>query len=186
MKKGVAEGTCANAYLYHNRYADAIERFMQAIHLFEALDGEQQEEGLQHRLTAINGMAIALGYLGKDTEALELFRRELGRENLPHKSRCSLTINLCNRLIMVHKDSLEKGDAVFTEVQGMLDTLSALGRWNHEEMGGIYCVYGALYMVTEDNKMSKQYYQKAKNEFLIINSPHIETVEQVLKLLEDD
>lgn len=186
MKKGVAEGTCANAYLYHNRYADAIERFKQAIHLFEALDGEQQEEGLQHRLTAINGMAIALGYLGKDTEALELFRRELGRENLPHKSRCSLTINLCNRLIMVHKDSLEKGDAVFTEVQDMLDTLSALGRWNHEEMGGIYCVYGALYMVTEDNKMSKQYYQKAKNEFLIINSPHIETVEQVLKLLEDD
>ena len=186
LKKSEIEGTRANAYLHNKKYSDAINHFEQTICILEEVDGARRELAQDHLVTAINGMAVALGYLGKNEEALDLFRRELKQKNLSRNSEIALTINLCNRLVLYYQDSLEKGDEIFKEVQCMLDSLSGRHHLNHEEQGTIYCSYGMLHMAADDIGTAKSYYQQAKNEFLITNSQRVEQVEQALKMLEDE
>lgn len=181
IKNGILEGTYANALLWAGKYVQAIEFYRLALKNFETVvDGDRRIVASQ-RLTAINGITIALGYLGREGEAIELLRKELKQAEMQFSNRCSLTVSLCNRLITLHKDTLKRDDGIFTEVCELLDSLAVSGELTHEEHGILYCVYGMLYMVIGDNAEAKRYYQQAKNEFLIVNSRHLIVVEQIMK-----
>lgn len=185
IKNGILEGTCGNAYLNARRYTEAIDCYQSAIKDFEAAAEDEKEAAEAHRLTAINGISIALGRLGREEDAIALSRQELKRAEMSPINRCTLTISLCNRLITLHQDTLQKGDRVFTEICGMLESLAALGSLGHEAQGHVSCAYGMLYMALGDKATAKHSFQQAKKEFLIVNSQHLEEVEQALAILED-
>lgn len=91
---------------------------------------------MEHRMTARNGIAISLGHLGKEEEAIALFCQELKQTDLSQTGRYSLTVNLCNRFIMFHRDTLQKQDEVFTKILDMLEQLVNGYQLGHEEKGG--------------------------------------------------
>lgn len=186
MKKGEIEGTCANAYLHNKRYHDAIDSFENANRIFETVGEEQWDLVQDKQATVVNGMALALWNLGKNEESLDLFRKELKQKNFSGDSQIMLTINFCNRVVLYNQDSIIKENAVFNEVQDMLDSINHQHYLDHEVQGKIYCSYGMLYMAADDKNTAKVYYKQAKDEFLITNSQHIEEVERVLKILEDE
>ena len=159
--------------------------FQQTICISETVDEEQHDSAQELRLNAINGIAIALRHLEKYKEALDLLHRELKQKKLSRKNEIQLTINYCNTLVIYHRDFIKESDAVYNEVQSKLNSLSSRYRFNHEEQGILYCSYGALYTATSKPQIARTYYQKAKKEFIIINSPHIEQAEQALKILEN-
>lgn len=182
MRNGILNGIRANAYLCNKKYDEAIGGYSMAMKAFEAVIGDEKETAMEHRVTAVNGMAVALGHLGKDEEAIALFCQELKRAGLSQKSRCFLTVNLCNRLIIFNQNTLRKDDDVFTVILKSLNVLCGL---SHEEWGSVYCTYGMLYMAVGDDESAKHYYQQAKKEFLIVNSQHLTEVEQALAILEN-
>lgn len=184
MKNGILEGTCANAFLEAEKYDKAIALYQVAIERFETVTGDDRETAANHRLTAVNGISIALAHLGREEEAITLIRKELEQTKMSYSNRCLLTVNQCNRLIALHQNTMQRNDSVFTEVCDMLDSLTASGCPNHEEQGNILCVHGLLYMAIGDNILAKRYYQQAKKEFLIVNSRHIAEVDQVLTILD--
>lgn len=184
MKNGILEGTCANAFLEAGKYVEAIECYQLAMESFETVTGDGRETAANHRLTAVNGVSIALAHLGREEEAIALIRKEMEQTEISLSNRCLLTVNLCNRLISLHQDTLQRNDSVFTEVRDMLDSLAASGCLSHEEQGSVLCVHGLLYMAIDDNISAKRYYQQAKKEFLTVNSRHLAEVDQVLKILE--
>lgn len=185
MKNGILEGTRGNAYLNAGRYTEAIDCYQSAIKDFEVATGDEKETAETHRLTAVNGISIALGRLGREEDAIALSRQELKRAEMSPINRYTLTVSFCNRLITLHQDTLQKGDSVFTEICGMLESLAALDSLGHEAQGHVCCVYGALYMVLDDKVSAKRSYQQAKKEFLIVNSQHLAEVEQALAILEN-
>ena len=185
MKNGILEGTRGNAYLNAGRYTEAIDCYQSAIKDFEVATGDEKEAAETHRLTAVNGISIALGRLGREEDAIALSRQELKRAEMSPINRYTLTVSFCNRLITLHQDTLQKGDSVFTEICGMLESLAALDSLGHEAQGHVCCVYGALYMVLDDKVSAKRSYQQAKKEFLIVNSQHLAEVEQALAILEN-
>ena len=185
MKNGILEGTRGNAYLNAGRYAEAVDCYQSAIEDFESVSVDEKKAAAEHRLTAVNGISIALGRLGREDEAIMLSRQELKRTTMSPRSRYTLTVSLCNRLITLHQDTLQKDDSVFTEICGMLESLAALDSLGHEARGHVFCVYGALYTVLHDKESAKHSYQQAKKEFLIVNSQHLTEVEQALAILEN-
>lgn len=185
MKEGILEGTRGNAYLNAGRYTEAVGCYQSAIEDFESVTEDEKEAAAERRLTAVNGISIALGRLGREDEAIALSRQELERTEMSPASRCTLTVSLCNRLITLHQDTLQKDDSVFTEICGMLESLATLDSLGHEARGHVSCVYGALYTVLHDKKSAKYSYQQAKKEFLIVNSRHLAEVELALAILED-
>lgn len=185
MKNGILEGTRGNAYLNAGRSTEAMDCYQLAIEDFETVTEDDTETAMKHRLTAVNGLSIALGRLGRENEAIDLIRRELEQTELSPINRHALTLSLCNRLILLNQDTLHKGDSVFTEICNRLEPLTALESLGHEARGHIYCVYGMLYMVLDDKVSAKDSYQQAKKDFLIVNSRHLDEVEQALKILED-
>ncbi len=166
--------------LENGKYAQAIEVYRLAIKDFETVTGGDREIAANHRLTAVNGITVALGHLGKEDEAIALLRKELEQTEIPYFNKFSLTVSLCNRLITLHQERLKKNDKVFTEVCDLLDSLTVSGIPNHEEQGVLHCVHGALYMAIEDIAEAKRYYQQAKKEFVIVNSRHLIEVEQII------
>ena len=185
MKSGILEGTLANAYLFNENNEKAIDCFQSAICYFNAVtDSTKHIIANKHQLTAINGMAIAMSHLGKHSDAITLCREALDKIKTPCQEYFTLTITFCNRLIEFHQDTLKKDDAVFTEICNKLTSLLACDSLDHEIKGHVYSVYGVLYTVIKDEASAKQYYQQAKKEFLVINSPHLAKVEQALDLLE--
>lgn len=185
LEIGALEGTCANAYLHHGRYEDAVHHFEQTIRILTGVTGKQAKQAEEMRLTAINGMALAMWYLGQREAAVEMYRRELGREGLSFEAKCLLTVNLCNRLTMIHRDTIKKDDAVFTEIHSSLDVITVGHQLPHEMLGSVYCAYGMLYRAADDLETAKSYYLQARHEFQIVNSPNIEKVELALEKLED-
>ncbi|MDE5756869.1 MAG: hypothetical protein K2I23_07250, partial [Clostridia bacterium] len=180
LEKGILEGTCANAFLEVKEYDKAIKHFNLAMENFEKVTGDQREKAISNILTAVNGISIALGRLGREEEAIKLLRKELKRIEMPSTNKYLLTLSLCNRLITLHQDTLQKDDKVFTEICNKLNSLVCL---NHEEQGGLYSAYGALYNAIGDKNSARQYYQKAKKEFLPINSRYLAKVDKALEML---
>lgn len=183
MKNGILEGTCGNAYLNVGKFTEAMDCYRLAIKEFEAVTGDEREDAMERRLTAVNGISIALGRLGREEDAITLLRQEMERVEMSPTSRYMLTMSLCNRLILLHQDTLQKGDSVFKEICDMLEAVpDDLG---HEARGHTHCVYGTLYMAIDDKVSAKCSYQQAKKEFLIINSQHLAEVDQALAILEN-
>lgn len=185
MRLGILDGTLANAYLSNGHNKKAINCFQSAIcHFNEVTDGTKRIIANKLQLTAINGMAIAMSRLGNHSGAITLCRDALDEIKTPCQQYFTLTITFCNRLIEFHQNTLKKDDAIFTEVCNKLTSLLSYNSLDHETIGHVYCVYGVLYAVIKDEASAKQYYQQAKKEFLVINSPHLAKVEQALELLE--
>lgn len=182
LKMGILYGTCGNAFLEAGKYDEAIDHYQLAIDKFKIVTEDGAEN---HILTALNGICIALGYLGKESEAITQLRKVLEQTEMFYSNRCSLTLNLCNRMITLHKDTIECNDSIFTEICNLLNSLSAFSTLSHEEQGAIYSTYGALYMAIDDYTSAKRYYLQAKEEFLIVNSQHLLKVDQMLKILEE-
>ena len=186
MKNGILEGIRGNIYLNIVEYNKAIDCYQSAIEAFEAVAGDEREAAMERRLTAVNGISIALGRLGREKDAIALSRKELKRTEMSPPSRHTLTLSLCNRLIMLHQDTLQKGDSVYTEISDLLESLApVLDSLGHEARGYTHCVYGALHTVLLDKASAKRSYQQAKKEFLIVNSRHLIEVEQALAMLGD-
>lgn len=185
MKEGILEGTRGNAYLNAGRYKEAVGCYQSAIEDFESVTENEKEAAAERRLTAVNGISIALGRLGREDEAIALSRQELERTEMSTASKCTLTLSLCNRLITLHQDTLQKDDSIFKEICGMLESLATLDSLGHEARGHVSCVYGALYTALHDKESAKYSYQQAKKEFLIVNSQHLAEVELALAILED-
>lgn len=185
FKNGILNGICANAYLKNLKYTEAVDYYVMAIKAFNSVDENEKEAAMNHKLTAINGMALALRYLGKSEDAIALLSQELKRDDLSQNSKSLLTVSLCNSLILLHKDALKENDDIFIKVSGMLKSLIDQYQLNHEEQGCVYCSYGMLYMAIGNDKSAKYYYQQAKKEFLIVNSQHLTEVEMALAMLQD-
>lgn len=180
FRQGQIKGTLANACLHEKHYEDALTNFMAAKSLFDTLQEKGNNDIREHFYTVLNGATIALDGLGRVDESIELLRRELEINNQTKQGRFSLTISLCNRLLTARREEIKKGTQLFEEI---LERLNAqkIDELSHEKRGIVYCAFGNLYNVVSDKTIAKEYYQLAKEEFLISNSPHISAVEQMLK-----
>ncbi|HIV63085.1 MAG TPA: hypothetical protein H9746_09665 [Candidatus Butyricicoccus avistercoris] len=187
MKVGILEGIISNAYLFNGEYKKAIDGFKAAISSFDDIvDGVEKDVANKHKLTAINGMMIAMKRLGNNSDAVALCHEAFNNIETTCPQHFPIIITLCSILIELYQDSLKKDDTVFTEICNKLSILLSSESMDHETKGYVYCVYGSLYMAIEDNVSAKQYYQTAKKEFLVVNSRYLNEVEQALDLLENN
>lgn len=96
-----------------------------------------------------------------------------------------MMINLCNEMILFYKDTIKKGDVQFAEILRKLDSLESTCIKDHETQGARYCAYGLLFTIVDDVELARNYYLRAKEEFLIVNSAKLAQVYQALSLLPD-
>ena len=91
-----------------------------------------------------------------------------------------LTVNLCNRVIVAHLETIKKNDTIFDEVLQLLNNCEC-EHLDHESLGGLQCCYGLLYRAVSDEKQAKQYYLNARKEFLVVNSDKLSLVNEILQ-----
>lgn len=180
MKVGRIYGTLANASLYCEKYPESIKFFKSALEKFEIAEKIQKQDAGEYRITILNGIGIALSNLDNKEEAIRLYKKELDRNKLSPENKVMLTVNLCNRVIVAHLETIKKNDTIFDEVLQLLNNCEC-EHLDHESLGGLQCCYGLLYRAVSDEKQAKQYYLNARKEFLVVNSDKLSLVNEILQ-----
>lgn len=184
IKLSQIEGTMGNAYLSDKQYQKAINCFRETICLLLNLNSEKHDLIQQYKHTAINGLAIALDYLGQSDESILLLKKTLSDNDIKNRERVLLTINYCNRLINT-TSNMNINPETFRELLDILNALNGISDLNHNERGTVYHTYGIIYFSILDYEKAKSYFIQAKNEFIICNSPYLKNTEQMLKQIEE-
>lgn len=139
MKIGRIYGTLANASLYYEKYHESIEFFKSALDKFEIAEKFQKQDVEEYRITILNGIGIALSNLSNKEEAIRLYKKELDRNKLSPENKMMLTVNLCNRVIVAHLETIKKNDTIFDEVLQLLNDCEC-EQLDHESLGGLHVV----------------------------------------------
>lgn len=176
----------ANAYLYVEKYQDAIRKFNEARVLFSNVKEAEKAQAEEHACTAMNGIVQALDHLGRGEEAITILRNELSRSEVPEKFRFAYTISLCNRLINNNQGNIVKDDSLFLEILELLNVWKNKSNLSHEEKGVMYSTIGLLHLVASEKTNAEKYYKLAKKEFLITNSIHLKEIEMILQSIDEE
>lgn len=186
MRFGQILGTKGNAYLQEGLYKEAIDSFERAKGFFHNVKDIERKEAANYLMTVLNGICLALDGLGQTDKAIALLEHEIELEELTqaNEHKWNLIITLCNRLIKDNQDTIQYKDTFFCKILNYLDQVDNQENLSHEIRGVLYSSYGSLYCVTEKYEESKRYYELAEKEFLLINSPNMKKVEQMLNVIK--
>lgn len=181
FKLGQIHGSVGDARLLAGRYQEAIDSYQKALNFFSQTDVEEikKESAEGFRLSAINGICIALDRSGKPTESIDLLKQTLSKEDLTSRKMAPLIISYCNRLIHNILE-IRTNDQTYREILDYLNVVNEDDNHGFEFRGILYHTYGLLYYVVKNKKMAINYFYKAKTEFIKCNSAHLSETEIML------